>query len=81
MSSSSSPHRNSLGTVPVLFLIAMDEQTVSLILPISVQTGCPRIALGAASPRPVAGSWLGTSWSREELFPRDGCVCGGGEGG
>lgn len=33
MSSSSSLHRNSLGIVPVLFLIAMDEQTVSLILP------------------------------------------------
>lgn len=55
MISSSSLRRNSPRIVPVLFLIAMDEQTVSLILPRSMQTGGPRIALSSASPQPALG--------------------------
>lgn len=80
MSSSSSLHRNSPRIVPVLFLIAMDEQTVSLILPYQrKQTGCPRIALSSVSPQPAFGMVVLYIFGEGRIFsPRDGCMCFGG---
>ena len=55
MSSSSSLHRNSPRIAAVLFLIAMDEQTGSLILPYQRANWLPQIALISASPQSASG--------------------------
>ena len=58
MSSSSSLHRNSPRIVPVLFLIAMDEQTVSLILPYQRANWLPQNSPELSQPAAGAGDWL-----------------------
>lgn len=55
MSSSSSLHRNSPRIVPVLFLIAMDEQTVSLILPYQRANWLPQNSPELSQPAACAG--------------------------
>lgn len=79
MSSSSSPRGNSLGIVPVLFLIAMDEQTFSLILPYQPAKWLPKNSPERRPPAARVGLVSGTYWSRKDLFPRDGRMFGGEE--
>lgn len=76
MSSSSSLHRNSSGIVPVLFLIAMDEQTGSLILPYQHANWLPQNSLDLSQP-PVSFGAAGSVhiWKGKDLLPKDGCVC------
>lgn len=80
MSSSSSLHRNSPRIAAVLFLIAMDEQTGSLILPYQRANWLPQIALISASPQSASGQWFCTYLEREASPPQGWrCVFGGEE--
>ena len=80
MSSSRSPHRNSPRIVPVLFLIAMDEQTGSLILPYQHANWPPQNSPDLSQPTGSLGAGgFVYIWSGKDLLPRDGCVFGGEE--
>lgn len=75
MSSSSSAHRNSSRIVPVLFVIAMDEPTVSLILPYQcahwLPQNSPELSQRSAS---FGAAGFGHICRGKDLFPRDGYV-------
>ena len=76
MSSTSSLHRNSPRIVPVLFLIAMDEQTVSLILPYQRANWLPQNSPELSQPTAGAGDGgFVHIWRGKDLLPRDGCMC------
>lgn len=80
MSSSSSLHRNSPRIVPVLFLIAMDEQTGSLILPYQHANWLSQNSPDLSQPTASLGAGgLVSIWSGKDLLPRDGCVLGSEE--
>lgn len=75
MSSSSSLHRNSPRIVPVLFLIAMDEQTVSLILPYQPARGLPQNSPELSQPTASSGAASFVHiWKEEALLPGDECM-------
>lgn len=76
---SSSLHRNSPRIVPMLFLIAVDEQTVSLILPYQRANWLPQNSPGLSQPTAVGAGDGGFVhiWRGRDLLPRVGaCVWG-----
>lgn len=80
MSGSSSLHRNSPRIVPVLFLIAMDEQTGSLILPYQPANWLPQNSPDLSQPTAsLRAAGFVSLWSGKDLLPGDGCVFGGEE--
>lgn len=83
MSSSSSPRGNSLGIVPVLFLIAMDEQTFSLILPYQPANWLPQNSPERRPPAAHVGLVVRYILEQEGPLPQGrayvwgrGAVCG-----